>query len=69
MFYYAVMRDNEFVLTTVKSDDKDALQIAQRQVMGWQNVFPDSKLRVVKLRKRASSPDKTGWELLDNGRL
>lgn len=65
MFYYAVMRDNEFVLTTVKSDDKDAYTVAQRQVMGWQSVFPESKLRIVKLRKRASSPDKTGWELLD----
>lgn len=65
MFYYAVMRNNEFILTTVKSEDKDALTFIQRQVMGWQNVFPDSKLRVVKLKKRSSAPDKKGWELLD----
>lgn len=67
MFYYAVMRNNEFVLSTVKSDDKDAYQVAQNQVLGWQTIFPDSKLRIVKLKKRASNPEKTGWELLDGG--
>lgn len=69
MFYYAVLRDDEFVLTTNKSEEKDALINIQRQMMGWQNVFPNSKLRIVKLRKRASNPDNTGWEFLGDGRL
>lgn len=62
MFYcYAILRNNEFVLSTVKREEKDAEALVNRQRMLWQNHYPDSNLRVIKLKKRANSCDNTPW--------
>lgn len=61
MFYYAILRNNEFVLSTVKSAEKNADLLVARQLMLWQNHYPDSNLRVIKLKKRSNAMEKTGW--------
>jgi|694.fasta_scaffold75220_10 hypothetical protein len=59
--YYAILRDNEYILSTVKRYDKDAEQHINRQLMLWGHHYPNSNLRVIKLRKRADATDNTAW--------
>lgn len=61
MFYYAILRNNEFVISTVKSAEKNAEAVVARQMMLWQNHYPDSNLRVIKLKKRSDAMAKAGW--------
>lgn len=58
---YGILKNNEFILSTVKVEEKDPMSIVNRQMMLWQHHYPDSHLSVIKLSKRADAPNKHGW--------
>ena len=62
---YGIMKNNEFILSTVKVEEKDAVSQINRQLMLWQHHYSDCNVRVVKLIKRADDTDKSGWSILE----
>lgn len=55
--YYGVIRDDQFLLSTVKVSDDNAEFRIRTYLYNWFNIYPDSKLRVAKLSRR----NDTGW--------
>lgn len=59
--YYGVIRDDEFLLSTVKAEASDSEDNPEHrihaQLNSWFNIYPDSKLRVAKLSRRNDN----GW--------
>lgn len=62
---YGILKNNETLLTTVKVEEKDAVNLINRQFMLWQRLYSDCNLRVVKVTKRSDDTNKTGWSILD----
>lgn len=55
--YYGVIRNDEFLLSTVKVAEDNAEHRAHMHLNNWFNIYPDSKLRVAKLSHRSDN----GW--------
>lgn len=55
--YYGVIRDDQYLLTTVKLAEDNIERHLSRMIYGWFKIYPDSKFRVAKLTKRGEN----GW--------
>lgn len=62
---YGILKNNESLLTTIKVEEKDAMNLINRQFMLWQRLYSDCNLRVVKVVKRSDDTNNSGWSILD----
>lgn len=58
--YYGIVRDDQYLITSVRADDKDAYERIQRSLTMWMFYYTHSNLKIVKLTRR----NENGWEVV-----
>lgn len=56
--YLGIVKDDQFLITTVKADDERAQLDISLQLSSFMKIFPESKLRIAKIAHR----NEKGWE-------
>jgi hypothetical protein len=56
--YLGIIKDDEFLITTVKSDSENADSHISLQLSSFMKIYPHSKLRIGKIAKL----DQNGWK-------
>lgn len=56
--YFGIIKDDQFLITTIKTSDERAELNISLQLNSWMKILPHSKLRIAKIAKRNDN----GWE-------